>query len=107
VNVVLDFVNAGEIASALGDAYRVEVRVVLWESESVLKVPTSALFRQGSEWAVYVVVDGRAQVRTLTLGQRTGQEAEVREGLQDGELVVLHPTDALAEGVRVEVTSSP
>ena len=58
VNVVLDFVDASPAArAALGDGYRVEVRIVIWESSSVMKVPTSALFRHGEKWAVYV--DGR------------------------------------------------
>ena len=56
VNVVLDFVEPSPAArAALGDGYRVEVRVVMWESPSVLKVPTSALFRHGEQWAVYVM----------------------------------------------------
>ena len=79
VNVVMDFVDPVGAFTALGDAYRVEVRIVIWESSDVLKVPTSALFRQGAEWAVYVAGEGRAVLRTLKLGQRTGQEAEVQE----------------------------
>ena len=47
--------------AALGDGYRVEVRIVTWESADVLKVPTGALFRAGEQWAVYAVSDGRAQ----------------------------------------------
>ncbi len=56
VNVVLDFVEPSPAARAsLGDGYRVEVRVVIWESPNVVKVPTSALFRHGEQWAVYVI----------------------------------------------------
>ena len=67
----------------------------------MLRVPTSALFRRGDAWAVYVVAGGRARVRAVTLGQRTGQEAEVLDGLADGEVVVLHPGDSLTDGTRV------
>ena len=101
VNVILDFVDAAHAIAALGDAYRVEVRIVIWESADVLKVPTSALFRQGDEWAAYVVSDGRAVARTLKLGQRTGQEAEVLDGVAAGDVVVVHPGDTLADGARV------
>ena len=31
----------------LGDNYRAEVRIVVWQSDNVLKVPTGALFRRG------------------------------------------------------------
>src|SRR3569832_414251 len=41
VNVIADFIKASK---ALGDGYRVEGRIVIWENENVLKVPSSALF---------------------------------------------------------------
>jgi HlyD family secretion protein len=103
VNVVLDFVDPAQAWAALGDAYRVEIRIVIWESADVLKVPTSALFRQGEAWAVYVVGGGRALARRVTLGQRTGQEAEVIDGLNAGDSVILHPGDTLVEGARVRM----
>lgn len=105
VNVVLDFMNPAEAFAALGDAYRVEVRIVIWESNDVLKMPTSALFRQGDAWAAYVVRDGRAAARTLKLGQRTGQEAQVLEGLDVGERVIAHPGDTLTDGARVTAST--
>jgi HlyD family secretion protein len=102
VNVVLDFVNASPPARmALGDGYRVEVRVVVWEAPSVLRVPTSALFRQRDKWAVYVVDQGRARRTLLDLGHQTGQYAEVLSGLADGARVILHPGDTLVDGARV------
>jgi HlyD family secretion protein len=102
VNVILDFVDPAEAWKSLGDAYRVEVRIVLWEASSVLKVPTSALFRQGEGWAAYVMEEGRAHLTIVELGQQTAQEAEVRTGLSEGAKVILHPGDTLADGVRVE-----
>jgi HlyD family secretion protein len=105
VNVVLDFVDPDAAVSALGDAYRVEVAIVVWEAADVLKVPTSALFRRGDAWAVYVVADGVARERTITLGQRTGQEAEVLDGVTAGERLILHPGDTLADGARVETAA--
>jgi HlyD family secretion protein len=102
VNVILDFVDPSEAWTALGDGYRVEVRIVIWEAPSVLKVPTSALFRQGEDWAVYVVEGSRAKLLTVDLGQQTGQEAEVRSGLSEGANVILHPGDTLTDGGRVE-----
>jgi HlyD family secretion protein len=102
VNVVLDFAEHSTTASAaLGDGYRVEVRVVIWESPSVLRVPTSALFRHGERWAVYVMDGGRARRTALELGHQTGQFAEVTAGLVEGARVILHPGDTLTDGARV------
>ena len=102
VNVVLDFVDPAAAWAALGDAYRVEVRIVTWESTSALKVPTSALFRVGNDWAVYVVEDERVHRALITIGHQTGQEAEVLSGVNAGARVVLHPGDTLSEGTRVK-----
>jgi len=103
VNVIMDFDDDRAAWKAMGDAYRVEVRIAVWEAESVVTVPTSALFRTGERWAVYVVEGGRARRTSVELGQRTSTEAEVLSGLQEGERVVLHPPDTLTDGARVTV----
>jgi HlyD family secretion protein len=105
VNVVLDRTDFGGEDTVLGDAYRVEVRVVVWEAPDVLKVPTSALFRDGDQWAVYAVRDGIARTTRLELGHQTGREAEVIAGLAEGTRVVVHPGDAIREGIRVRERS--
>jgi HlyD family secretion protein len=102
VNVVLDFADPSPAArAALGDGYRVEVRVVIWESSRVVKVPTGALFRHGEKWAVYVADAGRARRTIAGLGRQTGQFAEVTAGLTEGTRVILHPGDTLVDGARV------
>lgn len=103
VNVLMDFDAAAEAWKRLGDAFRVEVRIVVWEAASAVKVPTSALFRVGDTWAAYVVEAGRARRVLLELGQRTSREAEVLAGLTEGQIVVVHPGDLLVDGSRVVV----
>jgi HlyD family secretion protein len=106
VNLVLDFVESSPAARAsLGDGYRVEVRVVIWESLRVLKVPTSALFRHGEKWAVYRVDGGRAQRTLVELGHQTAQYAELLSGLAEGARVILHPGDTLVDNARVRERS--
>ncbi|MGE3959074.1 MAG: efflux RND transporter periplasmic adaptor subunit [Vicinamibacterales bacterium] len=102
VNVILEFTDASEAWKALGDGYRVEARIVTWESPDVLKVPTGALVRTGEDWAVYVVRDGRARRVAVTLGHQNGQEAEVTGGVEPGAVLIQHPGDTIADGVRVE-----
>jgi len=102
VNVVLDFVDPAAAWAALGDGYRVEVRIVTWEAADILKVPTSALFRDGERWAVYVLSDNRARRTSVELGHQTGQEAEVTSGLSASDRVIVHPGDSVTNGTRVE-----
>lgn len=101
VNVIIDFEDPRAAWEALGDAYRVEVGIVIWESESVLKVPTSCLFRRGEEWCVFVVENAKAVRRVVKIGRKNGIEAEVLAGLSEGEQVVVHPSDAIIDGVSV------
>ena len=101
VNVILDFEDPLEAWKALGDGYRVEVRIVVWEGADVIKVPTGSLFRQGEDWAVFAVERGRARARRIEIGRRNGLEAQVLSGLGAGQDVVVHPSDTLRDGSRV------
>jgi HlyD family secretion protein len=101
VFVLIDFTDPPEAATALGDAYRVEVRAVVWSGEDVLKVPVGALFRQGEGWAAFVVENGVARVKQVQLGHRNETEGEILGGLSEGESVVMHPPDTLTDGMRV------
>jgi HlyD family secretion protein len=102
VNVIIDFVDSEDIRPQLGDGYRVEAAIVEWESADVLKVPTGALFRDGDSWAVFVVSEGRAKLTHVTLDHRNDNEAEVIDGLKQGDRVILYPGDRVEQGSRVE-----
>ena len=80
----------------LAHGYQVDARIVLAEGADVLKVPLTALFRDGAHWAVFVGESGRAKLRHVQLGLENGLEAEVRQGLTAGEAVVLQPGDRRA-----------
>ena len=101
VNVIIDFVDPGTASQSLGDSYRVEVRIVVWEAPDVLTIPVGSLFRRGNDWAVFVIDAGRARTQLVELGQRNSTEAQVTKGLEAGQPVVLHPPDTLRDGVRV------
>jgi HlyD family secretion protein len=104
VNVIVQLTSPDGAAQALGDGYRVEVRVILWEQDKVLKVPIASLFRQGDQWAAFVVTGQRAALRLVKIGHRTDQEAEVLDGLTEGDRVVIHPGDTLHAGGRITPT---
>ena len=102
VNVIADFV---EPPGPLGDAFRVEARIVLWSAEDVLKVPASALFRRGEGWNVFVMEGGRARRRATEVGHRGALEVEIAKGLTAGERVIRHPSNDIDEGTRVRAMS--
>lgn len=71
-----------------------------------LVVPPSALVRDGSDplsAQAFVVTGGKAERKTVTVGVETADAIQVREGLKDGDVVVLDPPVALASGAPVEV----
>jgi HlyD family secretion protein len=101
VNVIVDFTSPHEQWARLGHGYQVDLRIVLWESTAVITVPLTALFRDGDQWAVFVEVDGIAQHRDVVVGQRSGLEAEITAGIEVGERVIMYPSNAVTDGVRV------
>jgi HlyD family secretion protein len=103
--VIVDIVDGLEKRPTLGDAYRVEAKIVLWESENVLQVPAGALFQQNGAWKLYAVEGGRAQLRTVKVGHSNGLVTEVLEGARAGERVIIYPGDQVKGGVRVAAPS--
>jgi HlyD family secretion protein len=102
VNVIADFDAPVERYSRLGDAYRVEARIVVWESDNVLKIPAGALFRRGDGWAVFGVRRGRAVLVPVRVGHSNGLETEILEGLNENDTLVIHPSDKVRDGVSVD-----
>ncbi len=107
VNVIVDVADGADAARALGDGYRVEVRVVVWEQADVVTVPVGALFRRGEGWAAFLVENDVARLQPIELGQRSDTTAQVVKGLVPDQTVVLHPPDTLTDGGRVHVRQPP
>jgi len=101
VNAVIGFSSSSEEYAGLGHGFRVETRIVVWEAEDILILPASALFRSRDSWAVFVVVDGIALLRSIEIGPNNGIEAQVTNGLSEGDRVILYPSSGLSEGIRV------
>ncbi|WP_289043442.1 HlyD family efflux transporter periplasmic adaptor subunit [uncultured Aliiroseovarius sp.] len=100
VRVVLDLLTPAEDRAALGHGFRVFLRIVEWQGEGVI-VPLSALFRDGPDWAVFVVNGDRAVLRKLSVGHRNSDVAEVTGGLEEGARVITHPSDRVSDGALV------
>ena len=102
VRVIADITTPREVWQRLGDGYRVEARFVIWEGQDILQIPASALFRQGKDWAVFVVQNGRAKTRSVTVGQRAGLIVQILSGIKAGEAVITHPEEKIKDGTRVK-----
>lgn len=105
VNVIADLTSPPEAWQALGDAYRVDARIVVHRETDAVKVPVAALFRDDAEWAVFVVSEGRAERRRVRIARRGALEAVVEQGLSPGERVIAYPGDAVRDGARVQAIS--
>ena len=101
VNVLIDLRDPPERWRALGDGWRVEARIVAWEGARVLTVPLGSLFRRGGVWCVFVIEEGRARRRDVTIGHQGGGAVEITRGLRAGARVIVHPPDRLEDGEAV------
>lgn len=102
VNVIIDFTTPKAQWTRIAHGYQVDVRIILWQGSDVLKLPLTALFRDGKNWAVFIEQQGIASQRRVEIGRRTGLEAEILHGLSAGERIVVHPSDKIAEGIAIE-----
>lgn len=105
VRVWLDMNTPVEEEGMLGDQYRVIANIVTWSADDVLQIPTSALFRNDKEWAVFLLIQGRAELRQIEVGHITDTAAEVLSGLEAQECVVTYPSSEIANGTRLEPRS--
>lgn len=101
VLVLSDFEKDSPALKALGDRFRVEVRVAVWHSDETLLVPAGALFREGSEWKTFLFDQGKARTVTVEAGRSDGKLTQVLGGLKAGDEVLLHPPDTVKDGSEV------
>jgi HlyD family secretion protein len=106
VRTIIDLTESPKSWSRLGHDFRVIVDVTTWRSDDELTVPVAGLFREGEDWAVFRVHEGRARTTRVTIGQRNSRVAQVLAGLAEGEQIVLHPSDRVGDGTRVAARQS-
>jgi HlyD family secretion protein len=98
VNVIADPVGS---PWPLGDGYRIQARIVLWQQDGVLKLPGSSVFRVGNDWRIFVAENGRAKERTVTISQRNRDDVQIISGLREGEQVIRFPSRQVSDGARI------
>lgn len=98
VNVIADLVDQPE---ELGAEYRVEAAIVTWQGNNALTIPTSAIFQRSDGWNTFVVNDDKVELRPIVIASRGRDFTRVLGGVEEGEQVVLYPSDLINEGTTV------
>ena len=115
VRVLIDITSPQPEWQALGDGYRVSVRIVTLAEDKAVQVPVSAVFplpadaagdthggsAAATRYAVFVADGGRARQVPVVLGARNGSAAWIRSGLAPGEQVIVYPPATVRSGARV------
>ena len=102
VNVLIDLDGSGR---RLGHGFRVRTDIVVWSAPDIARVPMTALFKSGSDWTVYRLERGRARLAKVQVDHMNGHSAEILTGLDQGDLVIEHPSRNIADGIRVKQRS--
>jgi HlyD family secretion protein len=101
VRLRLDLLSPPDERPGLGAGFRVQVHLIIWEAQDVLRLPQAALFRQDDGWAVFTAREGRAVLTPVQIARQAGGWAEVVQGLDAGSEVVLYPASALSDGAAI------
>ena len=101
VNVLLDFTDPPAKWASIKDGFRVTTHIVIWQKPNVLRLPASAMFRQGHGWAAFSVRNGKAVLTKVEVGKSNDEYAELLGGLKAGDKVIVHPSDRIRDGTSV------
>ncbi len=92
----------GEDAPALLLGQEVDVDLLLQQTDDVLVVPFQVLQEEASgEFVAFVLKDDRAQRRIVTIGQTSLSDAEIVNGLAEGDQVIIPSGQPLHAGQAV------
>lgn len=105
--VIVDLKHAKkDLLSRVGSNFHVDVEIVISSQEGALIIPIGAIFRSGSEWAVYQILGGRARLRLIQIARRGNDEVMIEKGLEEGDQVILYPNDLIKDGTRIREMKS-
>ena len=83
------------------DGFKVLCKIQIQKEDNKVLAPSSSLFREGENWAVYKVVKGRIQKAIVKVETRSGNFVSIAEGLQENEEVILFPSEGIKEGLKI------
>ncbi|HIA48914.1 MAG TPA: efflux RND transporter periplasmic adaptor subunit [Candidatus Hydrogenedentes bacterium] len=98
VRTIIEFDNS-EVELRPGTS--VDIRIITADSENTLAIPDRALFRHQEAWALFVVNGDIAELKTVEVGLRNDDWAEIVSGVEEGTLIVSELKNALVDGLKV------
>jgi HlyD family secretion protein len=101
VKVILELTDPPAARRGLGHRFRVIAAIVVWRAGQVLQMPLGALFRRGGDWAAFKAENGVARLTKLRIGHVNSDHAEVLQGLNPGDTIIVHPGDLVEDGVKI------
>jgi len=115
VRVLIDITSPQQEWQALGDGFRVGVRIVTLSEAQAVQAPVSAVFPLPADasassagsaapearYAVFVLDGGHARQVPVVLAARNGSAAWIRSGLAPGRQVIVYPPPTVRDGVKV------
>ena len=116
VRVLIDIASPQPEWQALGDGYRVGVRIITLAENTAIQVPVSAVFplpaaapggasnggaTAAPQYAAFVSEGGHARQVPVVLAARNGSTAWIKSGLALGQQVIVYPPATVRDGVRV------
>jgi membrane fusion protein (multidrug efflux system) len=78
------------------------VRLIVDRRDAAIVIPEQALVPQGEQFFVYKVIDGKAVMSKVSIGQRQAGQAEITEGLAEGDVVVTGGHQKIRDGAPVQ-----
>ena len=102
VNAIIDITSPPEKWQALGDGFKVDVRVLVQVVENAVMIPVSALFPVGARSGLFVLDKGHAHLQEIEVAARNGALAWVKTGLAKDTQVIVYPDTKLKDGTRVK-----
>jgi HlyD family secretion protein len=82
--------------------YSLDVRIITDSKDSVIVVPDSSVFDYEGKDCVFVVENGKAKLRHISLGMEGDGSVEVLSGLEEGEIILSRPDNSIFEGSRIK-----
>lgn len=98
VRVLIDFA----VPENIGEGFKVICKIQIGKEDNKILAPSSALFREGENWAVFKVVNGKAKKTILKVESRSGTITAVSEGLLENDEVILFPGEGIKEGAKIK-----
>jgi multidrug efflux pump subunit AcrA (membrane-fusion protein) len=68
-----------------------------------LLVPVTAVETIAGTSRVYIVENGKAEERIVTVGERVGDRIEIATGVTAGETVAVNPRGKLSDGAPIQI----